>query len=396
MRLVAVFFLSLQLLGCAALQSTGEVFGDLIDSLAGGEDNTAPPNELLDYEAEIKIEKLWSEGIGDGYDELFINLVPAVSGEKIIAADRDGLLQARDRSNGSLLWENDSQLPIAAGPGVGGGLAVVGCSDAQVAAFDLESGELAWQASVSSEVLSVPLIVQGMVIVRTVDGKMFALNADDGEELWSYERNVPILSIRGEGTPVIEDDKVIAGYANGKLIALQLSDGKFIWEASIAIPKGRSEIERLVDLGVNPVVNDGVIYVASYQSGTGAVFALDGDVLWRNEDISSSTGMDYDWRYLYLTDAVSDVWQIDQRSGRALWKQKELHQRRLTAPAVYENYVVVADFEGYVHWLSDDDGRQLGRIQITDEAIMAQPVVVDDIVYVYATDGTLAALQVQQ
>ena len=395
MRLVAVFFLSLQLLGCAALQSTGEVFGDLIDSLAGGEDNTAPPNELLDYEAEIKIEKLWSEGIGDGYDELFINLVPAVSGEKIIAADRDGLLQARDRSNGSLLWENDSQLPIAAGPGVGDGLAVVGCSDAQVAAFDLESGELAWQASVSSEVLSVPLIVQGMVIVRTVDGKMFALNADDGEELWSYERNVPILSIRGEGTPVIEDDKVIAGYANGKLIALQLSDGKFIWEASIAIPKGRSEIERLVDLGVNPVVNDGVIYVASYQSGTGAVFALDGDVLWRNEDISTSTGMDYDWRYLYLTDAVSDVWQIDQRSGRALWKQKELHQRRLTAPAVYENYVVVADFEGYVHWLSDDDGRQLGRIQITDEAIMAQPVAVDDIVYVYATDGTLAALQVQ-
>lgn len=395
MRLVAVFFLSLQLLGCAALQSTGEVFGDLIDSLAGGEDNTAPPNELLDYEAEIKIEKLWSEGIGDGYDELFINLVPAVSGEKIIAADRNGLLQARDRSNGSLLWENDSQLPIAAGPGVGDGLAVVGCSDAQVAAFDLESGELAWQASVSSEVLSVPLIVQGMVIVRTVDGKMFALNADDGEELWSYERNVPILSIRGEGTPVIEDDKVIAGYANGKLIALQLSDGKFIWEASIAIPKGRSEIERLVDLGVNPVVNDGVIYVASYQSGTGAVFALDGDVLWRNEDISTSTGMDYDWRYLYLTDAVSDVWQIDQRSGRALWKQKELHQRRLTAPAVYENYVVVADFEGYVHWLSDDDGRQLGRIQITDEAIMAQPVAVDDIVYVYATDGTLAALQVQ-
>ncbi len=395
MRLVAVLFLSLQLLGCAALQSTGEVFGDLIDSLAGGEDNTAPPNELLDYEAEIKIEKLWSEGIGDGYDELFINLVPAVSGEKIIAADRNGLLQARDRSNGSLLWENDSQLPIAAGPGVGDGLAVVGCSDAQVAAFDLESGELAWQASVSSEVLSVPLIVQGMVIVRTVDGKMFALNADDGEELWSYERNVPILSIRGEGTPVIEDDKVIAGYANGKLIALQLSDGKFIWEASIAIPKGRSEIERLVDLGVNPVVNDGVIYVASYQSGTGAVFALDGDVLWRNEDISTSTGMDYDWRYLYLTDAVSDVWQIDQRSGRALWKQKELHQRRLSAPAVYENYVVVADFEGYVHWLSDDDGRQLGRIQITDEAIMAQPVAVDDIVYVYATDGTLAALQVQ-
>ncbi len=380
---------------CTVLQSTGELIGDLADSIAGGEDNTAPPNELTEYQAEIKIEKLWKESVGDGSDELFINLVPAVSGDKIIAADRKGLIVAMDRNDGDLLWENDSQLPVAAGPGVGGDLVVVGCSDAQVVAFSLERGELLWRVTVSSEVLSVPVLYQDTVIVRTVDGKMFALNADDGGELWSYERNVPILSIRGEGTPVIDNGMVIAGYANGKLIALQLTDGKHIWEASIAIPKGRSEIERLVDLGVNPVVNDDVIYISSYQSGTGAVFALDGDVLWRNEDISSSAGMAYDWRYLYLTDSVSDIWQIDQRSGRALWKQKELHERRLTAPAVYQNYVVVGDFEGYVHWLADDDGRQLGRIRITDEAITAQPVVVDDIVYVYATDGTLSALRVQ-
>ena len=393
--LATVLWLSQYLLGCSILQSTEEVIGDLVDSLAGGEDNAAPPNALTEYEPEIKLQKLWKEGIGDGFDELYINLVPANSDGKIIVADRDGLIEARDSNNGELLWKNDTQLPIAAGPGVGGDIAVIGCSDAQVAAFSLETGESLWQTTVSSEVLSVPVVYQGTVIVRTVDGKMFALNADNGKEQWSYERNVPILSIRGEGMPVIDDGKVIAGYANGKLIALQLSDGKHIWETSIAIPKGRSEIERLVDLGVNPVVNDDVIYISSYQSGTAAVFAMDGDVLWRNEDISSSSGLAYDWRYLYLTDSVSDVWQIDQRSGRALWKQKELHQRRLTAPAVYQDYVVVGDFEGYVHWLADDDGRLLGRIRITNAAITAQPVVVDAVVYVYATDGTLAALRVQ-
>ncbi|MGZ8224474.1 MAG: outer membrane protein assembly factor BamB family protein, partial [Methylobacter sp.] len=117
------------------------------------------------------------------------------------------------------------------------------------------------------------------------------------------------------------------------------------------------------------------------------------DILWRNEIISSYTGLSHDWRYLYLSDSESHVWQLDQRNGASLWKQKDLHQRKLTAPAAYEDYVVVGDFEGYVHWLSNTDGRQLGRVQVTDEPIDAKPVVVDNTVYIYAKDGTLAALK---
>jgi outer membrane protein assembly factor BamB len=54
--------------------------------------------------------------------------------------------------------------------------------------------------------------------------------------------------------------------------------------------------------------------------------------------------------------------------------------------------VVVGDFEGYVHWLSTRDGRQLGRVKISDAGIDTKPIVADGIVYVYAKDGTLAAL----
>jgi outer membrane protein assembly factor BamB len=56
---------------------------------------------------------------------------------------------------------------------------------------------------------------------------------------------------------------------------------------------------------------------------------------------------------------------------------------------------VVGDFEGYVHWLSSSDGRELGRIQISDSAVDAKPVMFDGTVYVYAKDGTLAALRVR-
>jgi outer membrane protein assembly factor BamB len=395
MRLFILVLIFLGLAGCAALDTVNDSVSGISDYFLGGEDNADPPNALVEYKPEIGIEVVWKETIGVGSDEQFLKLIPAISSEKIVAADREGLVQARDLKTGKLIWEAETEIHFSGGPGLGNETVIMGSSDADVAALNMENGELLWKSTISSEVLSVPVIAKGIVLVRTTDGAVIALNEKTGEKLWSYEHNVPALSIRGAGTPVVVEDNVIDGYDNGKLMALRLVDGKYVWETSIAIPTGRSEVDRLVDLDVDPIEVGGVIYIASYHGGVGALSELDGDVLWRNEIISSYTGLSHDWRYLYLSDSESHVWQLDQRNGASLWKQQDLHQRQLTAPAAYEDYVVVGDFEGYVHWLSNSDGRQLGRIQITDSPIDAKPVVVDNTVYIYAKDGTLAALKVR-
>ena len=311
MRLFLIVLLGLSLSGCAALDS----LSGITDYFMGGEDNTDPPNELMEYKPEIKVDLLWKEKIGVGADEKLLKLAPAISNDRIFAADREGLVEARDLKTGELVWEVDTDEQFAGGPGVSSETVVLGTSDAAVVALNAANGELLWRATVSSEVLSIPVIAQGIVVVRTTDGRVIALNATDGSTLWAYELSVPALSIRGTGTPIVVKDKLICGFANGKLIALRLSDGKHIWETSISIPGGRSEIERLVDLDVDPVENDGIIYIASYQGGSSAVLEQDGDVIWRNPDISSYTGMSYDWRYLYVSDIRSDVWQLDQRNG---------------------------------------------------------------------------------
>jgi outer membrane protein assembly factor BamB len=393
MRLITLLLLCLALAGCAAYDAVTEGVSGISDYFLGGEDNSDPPALLVEYTPEIKIEELWKETVGDGADEQSLKLVPAIGFGKILAADREGLVEARDLSTGRLIWEAETEVYFSAGPGLGAGTVILGSRDAEVVALNSENGELLWKSQVSSEVLSVPVIAHGTVIVRTTDGAVIALNEKTGAKQWSYEHNAPALSVRGIGAPLIVEDNVIEGYDNGKLMALRLADGKYVWETSIAIPKGRSEVERLVDLDVDPIEVAGVIYIASYHGGAAAVSELDGDVLWRNEAISSYTGLSNDFRYLYLSDSTDDVWQLDQRSGASLWKQKELHQRKLTAPAVYGSYVVVGDFEGYVHWLSTTDGRQLGRIKVADSEIDAKPIVVDNTVYVYAKDGTLAALQ---
>jgi outer membrane protein assembly factor BamB len=395
MRLITLLLLCFFLAGCAALETASDSFSGITDYFLGGEDNAEPPAELVEYTPESEIEVLWKETVGVGADEQTLRLVPAVANGKVLAADREGLVQARDAKTGDLLWEVETEAHFSGGPGIGAGTVILGTSDAEVFAFNIDNGEQLWKTSVSSEVLSVPVIGKGIVMVRSTDGGLIALDEKNGGKRWSFERNVPALSIRGTASPLIVEDNVISGYDNGKLMALRLEDGKNIWETTIAIPTGRSEIERLVDLDVDPVETQGIIYTASYQGGVSAVSEVDGDILWRKEDVSSYAGLNHDWRYLYVTDSKSHVWQLDQRNGASLWKQQDLHNRKLTAPLAYERYVVVGDFEGYVHWLSSTDGRQMGREQITDSAIDAKPIQADGIVYIYAKDGTLAALKAQ-
>lgn len=392
MRKIILLLLCSGLFGCSAVDTAKESMSGLYDYFSGGEDNAAPPTPLVESKLELDVQVFWKESVGVGADKQTLKLIPAIAAGKVIAADREGTVQARDLKTGSLLWEVETELPFSGGPSLAAGRVILGTSKAEVVALNSENGELLWKTKVSSEVLAVPVIAKGFVIVRTTAGEVVALEERTGKRVWSYEHSVPALSIRGTGAPLVIDDNVIIGYDNGKLVALSLKNGKYVWEATIAMPKGRSEIERLVDLDVDPIETGGIIYIASYNGGVSAVSASDGEVLWRNEKVSSHTGLSYDSRHLYLSDSMGQVLQIEQSRGAGLWKQQELSHRKLTAPALYQDYVVVGDYEGYVHWLSTRDGRLLGRIQITDSAIDAKPIVVDGIVYVYAKDGTLAAL----
>ncbi len=379
--------------GCAGLDAGRDMISGLSDSIFGEDDNADPPAELTEYQAELQVDVVWKESVGDGADQQYLKLIPSVQGDRIFAADRKGLLQARNTTNGDLIWDTKTEFAFSAGPGVSPRSVIMGCTSGEVISFDIGSGEQKWQTTVPSEVQAVPVIAKGIVIVRTTDGKVIALREADGSLLWTFEHSVPALSIRGAGAPVIVEDTVFIGSASGKLQALQLSDGKSLWEATVAIPSGRSEVERLVDLDVDPIESRGTIYIASFQGGTSSISQADGDVIWRNQDVSSYTGISSDFRYLYVSDTQGEIWQLDQRSGASLWRQKDLHNRRLTAAVAYDNYVVTGDFEGYVHWLSISDGRQLGRTQVSKSPIEARPIVIDGTVYIYAKDGTLAALR---
>jgi outer membrane protein assembly factor BamB len=356
-------------------------------------DNSIPPAELKTVAQPIGVQQLWETKVGSGAKDQFIRLAPALADGKIYAASADGVVMALDALSGQRLWETNTQLPITGGVGLSDtGLVLVGTSKGQVVALRQENGQEAWRAQVSSEVLAAPRAGNGIVVVRSGDGKFTGLDARTGERRWVYVHAIPTLSLRGSAPPLVVQGLVVAGLDTGKLLVLSIDKGLPLTEKTIAAPRGRTEIERMIDIDSEPKVVSDTLYLAAYRGSVAAIDMRGGNLIW-TRDVSSYAGLDVDAGQVYVSDDIDAVVALDRRSGGTLWKQPELTGRRLSAPAATEDYVVVGDFEGYLHWLSKDSGRIVGRIRASSTPIIAPPIVAGNIVFAYGKGGTLGAFR---
>ncbi len=385
--------------GCAVTEKVGGYF-------KGDDDAVEKPAPLAEFDPSVSVVRVWKKDAGVGADEQYLKLAPVVVNQRLYVIDSAGNLGAMDAVNGNRLWrkkikagesiDNRSgwlrggSVRITGGPGYGEDSIIVGTEEGEIIALDAESGAEAWRAMVTSEVLSAPQKKENVVIVRSIDGKVFGLDGAKGRRLWVYDRAVPPLTLRGTSTPTIAEGVVIAGFDGGKMAALELRTGKLLWETGITTARGRSELERMVDIDAQPVVVDGVIYITTFQGHVAAVQLETGRILWSN-DLSSYAGFSADEQYLYVADEDSRVLALDRFTGVAAWKRDSLRFRAVTAPAVVGEQVVLGDLEGYLHWLDKKSGAFSARERLCRSPIIVKPIVVGRMVYAYCSDGGLAA-----
>jgi outer membrane protein assembly factor BamB len=359
----------------------------------GGEDTVDVPADLVEFDPRLAIEEVWRTRVGEGSERLRLGLEPATDGTRIFVGSHDGLAAAFGVRDGEPFWSTDTGARLAAGPAVGAGLVVFGTSDGTLLALDAETGEQRWHESVGSEVLSSPVVAGEAVVFRSVDGRLNAVSSADGAELWSIVQTLPTLTLRGNSSPIVIGDSVIAGFDNGRVGNYDMEFGQQNWEAQLATPAGRSEIDRLVDVGVDLEVFGNDVYAATFQGRAAAIDLSSGEPLWER-DFSSFTGIGVDIQNVYVTSDVSAVVALDRVTGNEVWRQTELRLRDLTAATRYRDTVVVADFEGYVHFLDANDGSFVARRRVGSAQITAQPLALGPLLFIQSEDGTLAALQV--
>jgi outer membrane protein assembly factor BamB len=267
---------------------------------------------------------------------------------------------------------------------------VFGTADGELVAFAAETGQESWRQTIGSEVLASPAVSSSVVVVRTVDGRLRGFSAANGTMTWSVEQSLPPLTLRGNTAPRVSGPLVVSGFNNGRVAAYEVASGDPVWEVAIANPAGRSELERLVDVsaGIQIVGND--VYVVGYHGRAVGIDLETGTVLWQ-QDLSSYSGLGADFNTVYVTSDFDAIVALSRDAGTQLWRQEALRLRDVTAPTRYANTLVVGDYQGYVHWLSPDDGRFLAREKAAGERISGAPLVVGENVFVQGDDGTLAA-----
>ena len=363
--------------------------------LFGDKEEELEPKELVKIENKLKIKRLWSTKVGGSSEFLLVGLRPVGDGNRIYAASQDGKVIAVDPASGKHHWKSDLEIELSAGPAVNEGVIAIATKDGYVVVLDSASGTEQWRVYVGGETLAKPLIKNDSVVVQTIDNRLIALSRFDGKQRWEIEQSMPALTMRGASSPLLVGSLVIAGFDNGRLVAVDIGTGDIEWDSMLALPTGRSDLDRLSDIDGAIAVVGQDIYAAGYQGRIASVAAESGQILWTRE-ISSHVGVAANWNSVYTTRDDGEVIALTRINGADSWRNDDLLRRDPTLPVPFHTTVVVGDFEGYLHFFSSIDGQAVARLRLGKKAITSNPLVIANRLYVQNDDGTVGAYEVVQ
>jgi outer membrane protein assembly factor BamB len=350
------------------------------------------PAPLVELKSSMAVKTAWKYALGKSGTYSFN---PAFAAGSVFVADAEGGLARLDAASGKQLWRVKAGSDLTSGVGVSpnGEVVVVGGAKGSIIAFD-GSGNQLWKAQASSEVLSSPVAADDVVVVRSVDNRITAFEAKTGAKRWSAVRTTPALTLRNAPGMVISGANVYVGQPGGKLLALTLTTGVPRFEVSVGEPKGATELERVADVDGTPVVFEKDICAVTYQGRVGCFDLATGQARW-TKAVSSDVGIALDQRFVFTADEKGAVAAFSREGGQSAWKNDKLAFRRLSAPASFGRSVAVGDLQGYVHFLSREDGAILGRVSTDGSAIQSAPLVAGSNLIFQTQSGTVTALAVE-
>ncbi len=348
------------------------------------------PTKLVAFPETVKIKRLWADHVTGSKVPLRLGLALDVEGDTVYAAGRSGDVEAFSLEKGRRQWQTHTKLPLGGAVGFGEGKIVVGSTDGDVVALDAQTGKRLWTTNIAAEILAAPAVAPNLVVVRAVNGKLHGLSIVDGHEVWEQQQTVPKLSLRGTATPIIAGDVAITGFDNGRVVASSLSDGSSVWETQLQIPAGKTDIDRLVDVDTRAQIIGNDIYIVGI-NGKVAMLALDSGQIWWSHEASSYRGLALDDDNVYVSTSGGEVIALKRHTGVEVWRQKALAHRGLSGPVVAGDMIVVADFQGYVHWLDKATGAIGGRVHSGKARYTNPPVYAEGVLLLINDRGGIYA-----
>ena len=380
--------------------------------------NVPPPTPLKETVPEkVNVKVKWETETGNGNGELGnYNLAPSYNKNSVFVPNQNGQIFALSMKNGKVIWSKNLstkgsfiwnidalksgniwkdgvETNLSSQPIVTANAVIFGTIKGDLIALDVKNGKLLWHSNAQGSLFSQPTVYDDSIYTNAHNGAITAFNLKNGSIKWSASNCTPNLTLPNDSSPIIVNNVVIVGTAFGTVVGYNKKSGDRTINMPIAITHGSTPADRMVDITATPMLYKNFVILATYQGDIVAIAKNNGKMLWAKKS-SIIDNMAIDNNTIFTTQDNSSLKAFNIDNGKTLWESNILNWRKITGPIYYKGMVVVADYQGYLHFFDSKNGNYLGRFKLTPKSrifnhgISAQLVPTKNGILVEAEDGT--------
>jgi outer membrane assembly lipoprotein YfgL len=343
------------------------------------------PTPLEDFKPSRTVQTVWSTKVGSAQGPLSL----AAQAGQVTMAAADGTLVSLDAATGKERWRAAVGASVAAGVGSDGRFSAIVTADNELVVLD--GAQVKWRERLPGRALTAPLVAGERVFVQLLDRSVRAYDVVDARWIWQFQRpGGEPLALSQQGVLTAFRDTLVVGVGS-RLVGLDPARGSVRFEASLGVPRGSNEVERLADL-IGPAVRaEDDLCVRAFQLSAGCIDMNRGTVRWTRPQ-AGTQGVAASNDLVVGADGADrlSAWNAD--TGEVLWRVERFQYRGLGAPAYANGLIAVGDQEGYLHFLAAQDGRTVARVSL-DGPVNGAPRLVNGLLLVATRAGTLYALR---
>ena len=361
------------------------------------------PVESPEVKNQFEPEYVWSQST-QGVDKFYSQLVPCISGKTLFIAGREGKVYAFNVLNGDEQWlidlsdeeENDTKRSARLNGGMtaSDAFVAVGSENGYIYVLNRKDGSIYFKYYLGSEIVTRPAFSASgdKLFVLDAVGKLSAFDLVKKTRLWVSGDSDNALHLRSQATPVaIGDELVILGTSSGRDLMISQNDGYLLNQVIVGENNGSSDLDRMSDVSSTPLLLGNYMYTTAYNSGF-VKYSLEKETVEGKLAYHSSKDIAYDDNFFVLTGDNGHVFCVRRSDNVEVWENPQLSYRNVTAPAIYGNYAVVGDLEGYLYFMNLNNGVIESKIQLSSSPIYVAPLVAGNCLVVYSSSGAVDVL----
>ncbi len=351
------------------------------------------------------LKQVWNVSIGSGGDRRDPLIVqPIVAEGTVFTLDTEGRMTAFSLADGKQKWRVSSVAEGEEDSGaVGGGIAFatdklyVTNGYKQLACFDAATGAMVWRTALPSPARSAPTVMAEKIYLITLDNRLMVFATADGTPVWNYAGITETTNLLGSVAPAADAAAVVLPLSSGEIYGLRTENGQVVWDDNLSAVRRTGTLSSISDIRGQPVIDQGMVYAASYSGRTVAIDEVSGQRVWQREIGSAEMPWAVDAN-IFMISTEQQLIALTRQKGDIRWitalpRFKDDNKEKpvvWTGPLLAGGRLILASSGGEMIEANPQDGAILKHTELPG-SVMIPPLVADNTLLILTQTGELAA-----